>query len=654
MSSNLLFIGPELEKEVLAVADLQDLLSTLTPTNFLSVAQFLINSEWGTSLHLYRLFANCILITIHYIVQILDPLSEVLNLVFSSESSSLLRWSHQFLSDLFSAVYHIRDTTFSESHFLLAHRLFTRGLYSVDLIIRQLRMLLIRTPLGHDYMLIACMIFAPEIEQKAPDLFISFVEVLHRFEQSPKITDPNHPHLLFQSWGSLRANNYQLLKDQIAFGHSAESVGAAIRRDDLEMLQRCADCRNFNPNQRLTLSTIEFAPVLTREPMLLEYAAFYGSICAFKFLLRIGADWLLSEKSPEGDRLIEKFAIAGGNVEIVGILTSLGLPFSSCLTMSILFYRAELFTWLVHTRYQAAIGRPSSWVTICSTSAGAGNIRTLLFCLDQRCDINAKSREGFPALHRAIDGSRLTAARIILAHPLVKVNAKDINSEVPLLMAAKYGLTYIVELLLQRGDVDPNIKDKIGFTPLHQACENNHVETIKLLLKFKGIELNSRDSAMRMTPLHIAAERGFPDVLKVLLAYDGPEKPLEVNARDKKDATPLILAAEVENGSCAELLIGCKGVDLNAQDQDGRSALHIAAEHGDDEVLSLLLATKAVNVNLKDRFGNTALHYAVKRGENKPDIDSVTALLKVQGIDIGIRNVCLGLRKLFFLWLLNV
>jgi ankyrin repeat protein len=87
---------------------------------------------------------------------------------------------------------------------------------------------------------------------------------------------------------------------------------------------------------------------------------------------------------------------------------------------------------------------------------------------------------------------------------------------------------------------------------------------------------------------------------------------LQQNARDEKEATPLMLAAEVENGSCAELLVGCKGVDLNAQ--DGKSALHIAAEREGDEVLSLLVATKVVNVNLKDRFGNTTLHYAVKRG----------------------------------------
>jgi ankyrin repeat protein len=654
MASNLAFIGPELEDEVLQVADLQDILYTLTASSCLSVAQPLIHSNWGTTLHSYRLFANSILVVLHCIVQLLDPLSDVLNIVFSSQCGSLSKWSKPFLSDLFSAVYHMRDTAASESHFLLVHRLLSRGLYSVDLVVRQLRMLLVRTPIDNDSMLIACAIFAPEIEQKAPDLFASFVEFIRRTDQGTKATDPNYVRLLCQTWANLRASNYQLLKGHLAFGHPAESVGSAIRRDDLEMLKRCADRPDFNPNQRLTLSALEFAPLISRDPSLLEYAAFYGSLSSFTFLLGIGADWALSDKTRDGDWLIEKLAIAGGKAEIVGILVLVGLNFSSCISVAIQFHRTELFTWLIQTKYQDVLTRSSPLVTICSASAAAGNIRTLLFCFDQRCDINARTRETFPPLHRAIEACRYTAARLILAHPLVKVNMKAGNSEVPLLTAAKYGLTYIIELLLEHDDVDPNVKDKDGYTPLHQACENNHVETVKLLLRFKGIELNPRDSLTKMTPLHIASEHGFPDVLRVPLDYDGPGKPVEVNARDKREVTPLIMIADMGNTSCAKLLLKCKGIDLNAQDQDGKSALHVAAERGYSEVLSLLLSTKAVNVNLKDGGGDTALHCAINGGENKPDIDVVKALLKVKGIDIAIRNVCLCLRKLFVCRLLNV
>jgi ankyrin repeat protein len=110
-------------------------------------------------------------------------------------------------------------------------------------------------------------------------------------------------------------------------------------------------------------------------------------------------------------------------------------------------------------------------------SAVAGKVRTRLFAIDQKCDVNVKSRNHMPPLHCAIKSCRFTMVRLLLAHPLIKVNQKLKSFEAPLLLAARHGLTYIVDLLLQRGDVDPNGKDKDGFPALHQACECNHIET---------------------------------------------------------------------------------------------------------------------------------------------------------------------------------
>jgi ankyrin repeat protein len=162
---------------------------------------------------------------------------------------------------------------------------------------------------------------------------------------------------------------------------------------------------------------------------------------------------------------------------------------------------------------------------------------------------------------------------------------------------------------------------------------------VKLLLKFRGIDINPRDSQMKMTPLQIAAERGFPDILQVLLSYDGPAKAAELNARDKREATALIIVAEVGNGSCAKLLLKRPGIELNAQDSEGKTALHAAAERGGGEVLTMLIETPGINVNLKDRGGETAMHYGVKGIDNKPDIDVVKALLKAKGIDLTVINV---------------
>jgi ankyrin repeat protein len=649
MSSSLSFIDSELEEELVRVAELQDHLSRLTPRTVDSVARFIISARWGETLHSYRLFANCVIIILRYLIQVLNPLADLLKIVFSDHGSPLTHFSKQFLTDLFAAVYHMRDSSYWNPHFLLVQRLVVRGLYHIGDVIRHLRALVVRTPIDHDYMVVVCAIFAPELEQHAPDIFVSFTEAFQRTNPLLKNPDSVYLRALFQTWACLRVNNYQLLKEHIEFGHPAGSVGHAIRQDDIQMLRKGM----VSSGQKLALSFVEFCPVLPRDPTLLEYAAFYGSLSCFKFLLAEGGGTDLLERTVER-RLIEKMAIAGGNVEIVNILVSLGMTFSECITTAVLFFRTDLFTWLVHNKCGDVLGRSARLASVCSASAAAGNIRTLLFCIDQRCEVNGKLKDRLPPLHCAIDCCRFTAARLLLAHPLVKVNHKAGNYETPLAIAARHGLTYIVELMLQRNDVDPNARDREGFTPLHQACEGNHVETVKLLLQFRGIDTNPRDSQMKMTPLHVAAERGFPDVLQVLLAYTGPSKPVELNARDKRDATPLIIVAEIGNESCAKILLDYPGVELNAQDGDGKSALHCAAEHGGGEVLTMLLAMKGLNVNVKDRQGETAMHYCVRGSDHKPDIEVVKALLKVKGIDIGVRNVRLCFRELSFCELAKV
>jgi ankyrin repeat protein len=476
------------------------------------------------------------------------------------------------------------------------------------------------------------------------------MDSLRRSDQSAKIEQLN------ENWSSLKANNFQLLREHLEFGHAEKSIVAAILRDDVDTLKQCAEQPDFNANQPLTLSFVEFSSGLSASPTPLEYAAFHGATGSFKFLLCVGADHKLSEKSREAERhSIEKFAIAGGSIEIVSILASLGLKFTECISAAITYFRTELFTWLVQNLACDALTRASARLSqICSMSAVAGNVRTLLFAIDQKCDVNAKSRNHMPPLHCAIESCRFTAARLLLAHPLIKVNQKLESFETPLLLAARHGLTYIVDLLLQRGDVDPNAKDKDGCTALHQACEGNHIETVRLLLRFKGIDLSPRDPNSRTTPLHIAAKGGYPEIMKVLIEYDGPAKPVELNARDKKEATPLIIAAEMAHGSSTKVLLECPQIDLNAQDHEGRSALHHAAERGGGEVMQLLLAKKGINVNVRDRAGDTALHYSVRGGDVRSDVEAVRLLLKIAGIDRGIRNVCFGFKKMFALDALKV
>ena len=62
---------------------------------------------------------------------------------------------------------------------------------------------------------------------------------------------------------------------------------------------------------------------------LIEMAAFHGSIKCFKFFMLNGMD--INEK-------ITKYAIAGGNIEIIKILNSKGMIFNECLKICIAYH----------------------------------------------------------------------------------------------------------------------------------------------------------------------------------------------------------------------------------------------------------------------------------------------------------------------------
>ena len=77
---------------------------------------------------------------------------------------------------------------------------------------------------------------------------------------------------------------------------------------------------------------------LNLELSYLQIMAFYGAIKCFKHAI-------LTKEYDFSD--VEKYAIAGGNMEIVHILEQKNLSFENCLEVSIKFHRNELSDWIL-------------------------------------------------------------------------------------------------------------------------------------------------------------------------------------------------------------------------------------------------------------------------------------------------------------------
>ncbi len=95
---------------------------------------------------------------------------------------------------------------------------------------------------------------------------------------------------------------------------------------------------------------------------------------------------------------------------------------------------------------------------------------------------------------------------------------------------------------------DPNKKNSVGDTPLHDAAENNeNPDVIKVLIN-AGTDIEARDDYSKQTPLHKAAEDADnPAIVQILI-----DAGADLNAQDREDFTPLGLA--VENNENPEVI----------------------------------------------------------------------------------------------------
>jgi ankyrin repeat protein len=122
----------------------------------------------------------------------------------------------------------------------------------------------------------------------------------------------------------------------------------------------------------------------------------------------------------------------------------------------------------------------------------------------------------------------------------------------------------ILELLLEYG-ADPNVRDSVGATPLHDAVLSGKINAVKKLLEH-GADVNVRTTGAivvmedyagiftestysGVTPLHLAAYKGYAEIAKILL-----ERGADPNIRDDDDLTPLEIAQMRNDAETARVI----------------------------------------------------------------------------------------------------
>lgn len=144
-------------------------------------------------------------------------------------------------------------------------------------------------------------------------------------------------------------------------------------------------------------------------------------------------------------------------------------------------------------------------------------------------------------------------------------------------------------------------------TLVHASVLSNNEQLVRYVLLDLEIDPNICN-IYGMSPLHFATMSGSKNMVKILLEND-----VMIDIQDTSRRTPLIIASQNNDSDICKILLE-KNASLRSFDSSGDSALHHACRGKFINVVRLLLSEDSVNVNSTNFFSDTPLHIACKTG----------------------------------------
>ncbi|MCJ1380180.1 hypothetical protein MMC17_003283 [Xylographa soralifera] len=237
-----------------------------------------------------------------------------------------------------------------------------------------------------------------------------------------------------------------------------------------------------------------------------------------------------------------------------------------------------------------------------------GHSSTVAKLLDLGASINIRSARESTALFEAVQANKIEIVELLLQKDELDVNAKypKLYDFTALSFACSSGFAEIMTLLLRRPDILVNEKDVEGMTVLAIAASASTPIYLKLLLGHIGVDKNCVDNAHR-TPLFTAAELGYAENVQVLL-----ESGADPSIKDIFGGTCILRAIDYGDISTLQTMIR-HGVDLGGLDNFNRTLLHGASINGQNEMVKLLIDA-GLDVNAQGSRGETPLHDVAQAG----------------------------------------
>ncbi|XP_023316094.1 ankyrin-1-like [Trichogramma pretiosum] len=267
--------------------------------------------------------------------------------------------------------------------------------------------------------------------------------------------------------------------------------------------------------------------------------------------------------------------------------------------------------------------------------------------MNKTVDVNVRDDLGKTPLHLALSGRHRSLVQFLLRYG-ANPTTPDAEGLTPLHIICKgkrddYNLAKMLFEMSkdQFRPIQVDARDKLGFTPLHEALTNGHKNLVQFLLR-KSANPNLANNMDELTPLHVLCRnnRDYYELAEILFELsDKQYQPIQVGAQDKFGNTPLHLA--LENGHKNLVLSMLRnGASPNVANDEGLTPLCIFVKrYRDDNFTEILYKSSKKKQqtgqdNAQDNKRHTQLHIVRKQEYNK----IVESLLR-NGADLNFANV---------------
>ena len=239
-------------------------------------------------------------------------------------------------------------------------------------------------------------------------------------------------------------------------------------------------------------------------------------------------------------------------------------------------------------------------VTPLMTACNNGNAGAINILMNAGADPNIADNDGYTCLHYvALDG-RKEALQAIIAHG-AGVNAANKENVTALMTACGKGNTGAINILMTVG-ANPDIADNDGYTCLHYAADGDcSKEALQAIIGY-GVDVNARNKE-NATALMIACSKGNTSAINILLNAGA-----DANSADVYGRTLIHYAISTNSKELLQVVID-HSADMNATNKNNTIALILACQEGNVDTLNALLNAGA-DPNIADNDGYTCLHYA--------------------------------------------